>query len=99
MNEALRQRLEAIARRNHEEHVEEGRRITFRVCRLCGFAKWAGSSGSEGGFSVALNDDAFDHENGCEFCMDVFRRAPEVAQWVLAVIRFADMMKQPEEKI
>lgn len=100
MNEALRQRLEWIAHREREEDVKAGYRITFTVCRICGFARWVGSVADGKGFSVAIgSDDEFSMEEDCPRCVTVFQRAPEVMKWVLAVIRHAAMAKQPEEKV
>ncbi len=88
----LTERLENLARQRHEDDVEAGRRITFDVCRFCGYAKWRSASAPGEGFGVEVSVDP--HE--CERCAEVMRRAPEVFRWVVGVWAHQTMIKTEE---
>ena len=84
MNSTL-ERLERLARRDHEEDVEQGRTISYRLCSICGTAQWTCSKDAGKGFKVEI-DGFTEHIEECGPCGEVFRRNPELARWLLRVL-------------
>lgn len=82
------ERLEKIARRDHEDDVAAGRIVRFCVCSICGSAEWSNSSESGNGFKVEI-DYLTDSIEGCRPCQEAFSRSPELARWVLRVIAWS----------
>ena len=91
---ALLERLERIARANHPDDVKAGRRISFAVCRVCGFANWVSSGPVGEGFRVDCDRTV---EN-CERCHEAFARAPEICKWVLGVLSHRDTVRPEPER-
>ena len=63
----------------------------YKVCPVCGLLVWV--QGSHNQFGEDQRHAAFeflsDHDEPCEACVEVYRRAPEIARWVANVISFA----------
>ncbi len=91
-------RLEKIARRDHEDDVAAGRIVRFRLCSICGTAEWSSSSDSGKGFKVEI-EYLTDSLELCRLCSEAFSRSPELARWVLRVVSWRQEEKPKEEPI
>lgn len=64
-----------------EHFGKNGGHVILVECDLCGYLDWKSTATKEPkGFTVVLLD------RDCPRCADTFRRAPEIATWVFAVI-------------
>lgn len=91
----LIERLERLAKKEHEDEVEGGYTICFKVCALCGFAVWSCSKEAGNGFKVEAEEATqFDP---CERCRQVYLRAPEVFNWVIGVFRHQEENRDSQE--
>lgn len=97
MNAQLKDRLEQVARLNHEKDVADGRVITFSVCRVCGFVSWVSSGPPGEGFSVLTCVYVHAFDRACRRCEIALQRAPEVCAWVMGVFAHSEMMRQSDE--
>ena len=65
---------------------------TFYECPTCGWLRWSCSAGEDEDVScpelIFLPIDEWEYQSGrgCECCLAVFARAPELAHWVVEVV-------------
>jgi hypothetical protein len=92
----LLERLERIARKSHEQEVEDGYTICFKVCPTCGFASWSCSKEAHKGFKVEA-EEITQHDDPCKRCQIAYQRAPEVFNWVMGVFNHSEELHESDE--
>lgn len=81
--------------RDYPRYQLEGWSVIVEMCELCGRCDWKSSSdeGKDFKVSVELASSA-----SCERCCEVARRAPEIFNWVLNVVRRqGEKAQEPQE--